>query len=118
LRRQRPQRAPLLLEALLDQKAAARVPAPVADLVAPVGVQTVELAQRAEAARRPEAGLQVAHRRLDRALLARRCRRTGVRVEGVVAAQVQEALIPDDLVTLAAGNDRAQVVVHALARHA
>ena len=39
-------------------------------------------------------------------------------MEGVVAAQVQEARIPDDLVALAAGDDRAQVVVDALARHA
>src|SRR5204862_8332758 len=96
LRRQRPQRPPLLLEPLLDREAAARVAAPVADLVAPVGVQTIELAQRAEAARRPEARLEIAHRRLDRALLPRRRRRTGVRVEGVVAAGVQEALRPDD----------------------
>jgi len=41
-----------------------------------------------------------------------------MRVEGVVAAQVQEARIPDHLLARASSNDRAQVVVHALARHA
>jgi len=35
-----------------------------------------------------------------------------------VAAQVQEALIPGDLVAVAARDDRALVVVHALARDA
>src|SRR5712691_6246683 len=118
LRRQRPQRAPLLLEALLDREAPTRVGAAVADLLAPLGVLTVELAQRAEAARRPEARLQVAHRRLNRALLARRRRRAGGGVESVVAAQVQEAPIPDDLGLLAAGDDRTHVVVDALTRHA
>jgi hypothetical protein len=39
-------------------------------------------------------------------------------VEGILAAQVQEAPIPDHLVLLATGDDRAQVVVDALARHA
>jgi hypothetical protein len=39
-------------------------------------------------------------------------------VEAVVAAQVQEARIPDDLSAVAAGDDRAQVVVDALAWHA
>src|SRR5439155_25353872 len=111
LRRQRPQCPPLLFEPLLDQKTATRVATPVADLVAPVGVLAVELAQRAEAARRPEARLQVAHRRLDRPLLPRRRWRTRGRVEGVVAAQVQEALIPDNLVALASGYDRALIVV-------
>ena len=38
-------------------------------------------------------------------------------MESVVAAQVQEARIPDDLIVLAAGNDRTQVVVDTLARH-
>jgi hypothetical protein len=93
------------------------VTAAVADLITPVGVLPVELAQAAETAGGPEAGLKVAHRPFDRALLPRCCRRASVRVEGVVAAQVQEAVIPDDLVALAAGDDRTQVVVDALARH-
>jgi len=38
-------------------------------------------------------------------------------VEGVVAAQVEEAGIPMDDVALTAGDDRAEVVVDALARH-
>jgi hypothetical protein len=83
--------------------------------VAPVGVLAIELGQAREAARRPEAALQVAHRRLYRSLLARRLGRTGRRVEAVVPAQVQETPIPDDLLPLAACDDRAQVVVDALA---
>jgi len=117
-RRQRPQRRALLSEALGDREAAARVDARVADPVAPVDVLVVELAQAAETASRPEAGLEVTHGRLDRALLARRRRRAGAGVKRVVAAQMQEALIPDDLLPLAPGDDRAQVVVDALARHA
>jgi hypothetical protein len=58
----------------------------------------------------------MARRALDRALLARRPRRAGGRVEGAVAAQVEEAPVPMDDVALAAGDDRAQVVVDALAR--
>jgi hypothetical protein len=54
-------------------------------------------------------------RGLDRALLARRRRRAGAGVEAVVAAQPQEAPIPDHFVALAAGDDRSQVVVDALA---
>ena len=38
-------------------------------------------------------------------------------MEGVVAAQVQEARVPVDTSLLAPGDDRAQVVVDALARH-
>ena len=116
--RQRPQHLSLLGQALGDREAAGCVPAGVADLLAPVGVPAVELGERAETPRRPEAALEIPHRRLDRALLARRRRRAGRRVEGVMAAQVEEAAIPEDLVALAAGDDRAQVVVDALARHA
>ena len=60
----------------------------------------------------------MADRRLDRALLARSLGRAGGGVEGVVAAQVVEAPVPADRVALAAGDDRAQVVVDALARRA
>src|SRR5206468_8358420 len=45
LRRQRSQRASLLFQPLLDREAATRVATTVADLVAPVGVLAVELAQ-------------------------------------------------------------------------
>jgi hypothetical protein len=38
-------------------------------------------------------------------------------VKGVVATQVQEARVPVDDVVLAPGDDRAQVVVDALASH-
>ena len=38
-------------------------------------------------------------------------------MEAVVAAQVREPRIPADLVVLAAGHGRAQIVVDALARH-
>jgi hypothetical protein len=116
-RRQRPQRLPLLGEALLDEEATGRVRAPVADSVAPIGVLAVELVQLGEATSGPKASLEVTHRRFDRALLARRCRRARRRVEAVMAAQVQEAAIPNHLVAVAAGDNRAQVVVDALARH-
>ena len=49
---------------------------------------------------------------------SRCCRCARGRVEGVTATQVQEARVPDDLVALTAGDDRAQVVVDALARDA
>ena len=39
-------------------------------------------------------------------------------MEGVVAAHIQGARIPYDLVCLPVGGDCARVVVHALARHA
>jgi hypothetical protein len=39
-------------------------------------------------------------------------------VEGLVTAQAEEARIPADEVALAAGDDRAQVVIDALARDA
>jgi hypothetical protein len=102
---QRPQRASLFLESLLDQEATAGVPASVPDLVAPVGVLRIELAQAVEPACRPEAAVQVADRRFDRSFLPRCRRRAGGGVEGVMAAQVQEAAIPDHLVALAAGDD-------------
>ena len=116
-RRQRPQPRPLLREPLRDDHAAGRVPAPVADPIAPVGVLLVQLGKRAEAPGRPEAALEVANRRFHRALLARRGRRARRRVEAVVAAQMQKARTPDDLVAFAAGDRRAEVVVDALARH-
>src|SRR5712691_378138 len=92
--RQRSQRLPLLAEPLLNDEAASRVPPPVADPVAPVGVLLVETAERLEAAGRPEAALEVADAGFDGALLARARRRACGRVEAVVAAQVQEAPIP------------------------
>src|SRR4051812_45268813 len=101
--RQRPQRLALDLEALGDDEGAGRVPARQRDAVAPAGVDVVELLQRAETARRPEAGLVVAHRSLDRTLLARRGRRARRRVEGVMAAQLDEPGVPADLVALAPG---------------
>ncbi len=101
-RRKRPQQPPLLGEPLGDREAAGRVQPAVADPVAPVGVLAVKLEQRAETPRRPETRLEVAHRGLDRPLLARRRRRAGGGVEAVVVAQVQEATIPHHLLALAA----------------
>src|SRR5581483_12071604 len=93
------------------------MPALVADVVAPVDVLLVELGEQAEASRRPEAALEIADGGFDRALLARRRRRARMRVEAEVATQMQKASIPNHGVELAAGDDRAQVVVDALARH-
>ena len=86
-RRQRPQRLPLGGQALVDEKTPGQVQATVADSVAPVGVLLVEVGKRRDPPGRPEPRLQVAHAALDRALLPRRPRRAGRRVEGVVAAQ-------------------------------
>ena len=53
---------------------------------------------------------------LDRALLPGRRGRAGSGVEGVVAPEREEPLVPRDLVAVAARDRRAQVVVDALAR--
>jgi hypothetical protein len=116
-RRQRTQRCPLLGEPVVDTEATSRVHAHVGHAIAPAHVLLVELAEAAEAAGRPETALEIAHRRLDRSLFARRRRRAGGGAEAVVAAQVQEARRPHDPVALAAGDRGAQVVVDALARH-
>jgi hypothetical protein len=116
-RRQRSQRRTLLRQSLVDAHPTRRVQSSVANAVAPVDVLPLELTQIGETARWPEAALEVAHPRFDSALLARTRRRARARVEAVVAAQVQEAVTPDHLITLAASDDRAQVVVDALARH-
>src|SRR5919202_5742204 len=105
-------------EPLGDREAPARVDADVADRIAPVAVLLVEIGERGDPPCRPEARLEMAHRALDRPLLARRLRRAGGGVEGVVATQVQKARVPVDDLALAPRNDRAQVVVDALADHA
>ena len=64
---------------------------------------------------RPEPALEVPDTALDRPLLARSRRRAGRRVEGVVAAQREESLVPGDPVAVTARDRRAQVVVDALA---
>jgi hypothetical protein len=94
------------------------VDAAVADPLAPVGVLLVEVLQGSDPPRGPKATLQVAHRALDRSLLARRLRRAGGGVKGVVATQVQKALVPADHLVFALGDDRAHVVIDALAHHA
>jgi hypothetical protein len=66
--RQHPQRLALDLQALGDDEPARRVPARQRDAVAPASVDVVELRKRGEPAGRPEAGLVVADRALDRAL--------------------------------------------------
>jgi hypothetical protein len=64
-RRQRPQRRAFLGEPLGDREAAGRVRALVADPVAPAAVLLLELDERAEPPRRPEAALEVADGRFD-----------------------------------------------------
>lgn len=64
-RRERAQRPPLLGEALGDREAPARVGADVCPAIALVGVLAVELGERREAPRRPEAVLEVADGRFD-----------------------------------------------------
>ena len=71
-------------------KAAARVQPAVADLVAPLRVQAVELGQRLEPPGGPETTLQVAHCRLDRALLPRRPWRARMRMKAIVTTQMRE----------------------------
>jgi hypothetical protein len=110
---ERPQRCPVCREPLVDDEAAGRVAASMGDAITPVGVLLIELAKRRDPPGRPEARFEVAHRPLDRALLARRRRRAGGRVERVVAAQMQKPRIPDDDVLLAAGDSGAQIVVDA-----
>ena len=92
------------------------------DPVTPAGVDVVELGQIREPPRRPEPRLVIADGALDRPLLPRRLGRAGVRVEGVVAAQLREPRIPvDDLTAvdaLAAGDRRPEVVIDTLARNA
>lgn len=91
--RQRPQLLALVFEPVGDDVAASRVLARQRDPVAPGRVDVIELGQLREAPRRPEPGLQVADRALDRALLAWRLGRAGVRVKGEVAAQLREARV-------------------------
>ena len=104
-------------ETLGDDKAPRRVTAGQRDAVTPVRVNLVELDERREAPRRPEARLVMAHRALDGALLARRRRRAGGRVKRVVAAQLHETRVPGHHVVVALGDRRTQVVIDALARH-
>src|SRR5215208_7029083 len=94
------------------------MPAAVADAVAPVGVLLVEICQARDPSGWPEPGLDVADRALDGALLARRGRRASRRVKRVVAPQRDKAAVPGDLVAVATRDDRAQIVVDALARDA
>src|SRR5919202_2206781 len=68
-------------EPLGDREAPARVDADVADRIAPVAVLLVEIGERGDPPCRPEARLEMAHRALDRPLLARRLRRAGGGVE-------------------------------------